>query len=411
MKTFIIFFLLAIPLIQLSVDLYFLRFLKKFVAKFNYNPSYVRVYKTLTVLFLLTSFGANAFRTFGDFQYNNILIIIYATLGIWYYSKLILLPFFLGFDIFKLSKIIYDKFNKKEEKIPVVEENTNVSRRNFLEGAGIITAGIPFLIVANSTLNTVRNVRVIPVTVPVHNLPAGFEGFTIAQLSDIHFGSFYDSGILNRCILLLDRLNPDILTITGDFVNFNPKEMEDFYTEYKKLKARKGVFACLGNHDHYMSDSERGDLRGIISSGSVLLNNQSAIIENRGDYINIAGVDNSSKGQDFADFPLMLSQKDPMLKSILLCHNPRNWDKYIRGKTDIELTLSGHTHGTQVAIESFGLKLSPAGLIYKQWAGLHSHGNQHLYVNRGLGTVGPPMRIGIPPEITLITLKKAVSHV
>jgi uncharacterized protein len=413
LKTFFIFFLIIIPFIQLGIDLYFLRFVKKYARKFNWSPSYVKFYKIATWFFFILSLSANSFRTFADLEYNNILIIIYAILAVWYFSKIILLPFYLGFDILKIlkkmSNIILNKIFKKNnfKNKKIEEKTTNISRRNFLEGAGIITSGAPFLILANSTMNTVRNVRIIPVTVPVNNLPNGFDGFTIAQISDIHFGSFYNNSILNRTISLIDSLNPDILTITGDFVNFNPKEMEDFYPEFKKFKARKGVFACLGNHDHYMNAKDHDDLNGLISSKSRILNNENIILENHGDYLNLGGVDNSSKGQNFADFLSIINQKDPMLNTVLLCHNPKNWNEHIKSKTDIDLTLSGHTHGGQMAIESFGLKISPAALIYKQWAGLYSAGDQHLYVNRGLGTVGPPMRIGIPPEITLITLKKA----
>ena len=171
------------------------------------------------------------------------------------------------------------------------------------------------------------------------------------------------------------------------------------------MRARYGVYGCLGNHDHYMSPDQHNQLIKIIRDcGIKLLINENTTIDINGEKLQIASVDNSSYNTNFGDMDKALYGLHDYLPTILLCHDPGEWGKNIKMKTHVDLTLSGHTHGGQMGINVFGKIYTPATIIYDEYAGLYSDKNQYLYVNRGIGTIGPPLRIAIPPEVTLLTL-------
>jgi predicted MPP superfamily phosphohydrolase len=190
-------------------------------------------------------------------------------------------------------------------------------------------------------------------------------------------------------------------------VNFHPEELKNIRSELERFRAPMGVFASLGNHDHYMNVRDHALLQSVVRNcGIQLLVNENHVFEQGGDRLQLAAIDNTGLGQDFGDLPRALvgtRREDP---TILLAHDPTFWDKEVLKRHEIELTLSGHTHGGQVGVNVLGREFSVAQMVYKRWAGLYTEGDSKLYVNRGLGTIGPPMRIGVPPEITILTLKK-----
>lgn len=245
-------------------------------------------------------------------------------------------------------------------------------------------------------------------------LPKAFDGYRIAQISDIHTGSWNNDTIaMSRAVALCNSLHPDALMFTGDLVNSHSEEVKPYKHILSKLTAKDGVFAILGNHDYALYaqwDNEAKRLADIDSlilheqqMGWQVLVNDHRIIHRMNDSIAIVGVENSGNPPfpDRADLPRALKGTGSMFK-ILLSHDPTHWRRKVLPETDIQLTLSGHTHDMQIKVMGF----SPSAFIYPEHDGMYLEGSRGLFVNIGLGYVLFPMRIGAWPEITLITLKK-----
>jgi len=239
----------------------------------------------------------------------------------------------------------------------------------------------------------------------------------IVQLSDIHLGSFnYRYHILDRAVQKVNHLQPDYIFITGDLINNFGWELKGWESVFKKLSAKKGIMAILGNHDYgdyskWNSTEEKREnfetLKRFYKDIDVkLLLNESQILEANGQEIAIIGVENwgTSPFKTYGNLKKAMKQVEEVSFKILLSHDPTHWEEEILQKTDIALTLSGHTHGMQAAFQYKNLQWSPIKFRYKHWAGLYHKKGQYLYVNRGLGWLGFPGRIGMRPEITLIEL-------
>ncbi len=263
------------------------------------------------------------------------------------------------------------------------------------------------------------------ISISIQNLPDSLEGLRIVQLSDIHLGSWLNVSPLRKAVEQVNALKPDIIVFTGDMVNYSTAEVRGFESTLAGLKAPLGIYAILGNHDYgdYVSwntdEEKEKNLQQLVafynSMGWILLRNETSVIERNGGSILLAGVENWSATARFRKYgDLHQTMKGAGLKdvNILLSHDPTHWEAEVSERfPEFDLTLSGHTHGMQMGIEAFGLKWSPASYIYKNWAGLTEKENpdgskNYLYVNRGLGHIAYPGRVGILPEITLITLRK-----
>jgi predicted MPP superfamily phosphohydrolase len=252
-------------------------------------------------------------------------------------------------------------------------------------------------------------------------LPEGLDGLRIVQISDAHLGSFLeDIEPVEKGLEMINALKPDILCFTGDLVNDSSDEAEPWIPSFRKLEARYGKFSILGNHDYAdyarRTDEERERVRARIRAihgemGFDLLLDQHRVIEHQGVQLLLAGVQNWGRGfRQSGDLDAALNGADTTLPTVLLSHDPTHWeDRVMDGKAPVELTLSGHTHGMQMGLElpALGIKFSPSSLRYKRWGGLYTEGSQMLHVNRGFGLLGFPGRIGMPPEITELTLRKA----
>ena len=256
--------------------------------------------------------------------------------------------------------------------------------------------------------------QVKEVSVGSHKLPPTFDGYRIVQISDLHLRSFasrHDK--LSEIVDKVQALNPDMIVFTGDLVTLSVDETEGCMDILSRLKAPDGVFSVMGNHDYLthtrgmsprQKAAEIARLRRIEGeAGWTMLNDSHVdITRSQGHRISIIGVENISARRQFPSYgnvgKAMAGAKGEY--KIMLSHDPTSWDKHIVRKTDIDLTLSGHTHETQFSI--FGL--SPCSLFYDQYKGLYTKGTQSLYVNIGLGETLLPVRIGATPEITLITL-------
>ena len=289
------------------------------------------------------------------------------------------------------------------------------SRREFLRTMGWSAATVPYVLVGYSVFRTLYDFEIYRIDVPVAGLPRALDGVTIAQLSDLHAGSFFSERPMDDAVALVHELHPDLITITGDFVNHDAAEMARITPALRRLKADLGVYGCLGNHDHYARISQ---VVGQVRATSVdLLINEHRTLAIDGARLHLIGTDNTGFSQYYADLPRALDGLDTHPHGeeirILLAHTPTYWDSHVRPvHADIDLMLCGHTHGGQVGFELGPLRYSLARVAYPRWAGLYDEpradgqGRQFLYVNRGLGTVGPPLRLGIRPEITLLTLRR-----
>lgn len=251
------------------------------------------------------------------------------------------------------------------------------------------------------------------------NLPKGFKGLKVLHISDIHSGSFTDKKAVHHGIQEILKENADIILFTGDLVNDKASEMDNYLDVFNQLKAPMGVYSTLGNHDygdyvHWPSEgiSKAENLENLKKVhellGWRLLMNEHVVLEKNGDQIALLGIENWSAKANFPkhgrmDLAHPGTEKYPF--KILMSHDPSHWDAEVKTKyRDVDLMLSGHTHGMQFGIEIPGFKWSPVQYVYKQWAGLYEDVNQRLYVNRGFGFIGYPGRVGILPEITVIEL-------
>jgi predicted MPP superfamily phosphohydrolase len=291
-----------------------------------------------------------------------------------------------------------------------------------LTGSFILSLGIS-IVIAYGTLIGRYQVFVETQNVCFDNLPPQLDGFKIVQISDIHLGSFgKDQKVLKETAKLVEELQPDLLLFTGDIVNNFSDEMNGFEPFLAELSAKYGKYAIQGNHDYgdYYewpdSVSKRNNLNqienGFTNAGFKLLKNQWDNITVKDTSFALIGVENWGHRPfpQYANLNIAMKGISANAFKILLSHDPAHWDAVVVPQTDIPLTLSGHTHGGQLGIKIAGIEFSPIYLVQKNWGGLYKSGNQLLYVNRGLGTIGFLGRIEMNPEITLLTLHRTKNH-
>ncbi len=297
-------------------------------------------------------------------------------------------------------------------------------RMFLLAAAG--TAVIVMSVFISGMFFWVRDFKLTTVELPVSNLPKEFDGYRVIQISDFHLGGFLNDKPIINIEKIVNEQHPDVILFTGDMVTFTSGEVFRFEEEMKKFSAKDGIFSILGNHDYGdyvqwdtqedkdLNEKELFDFYDRI--GWHLLRNQNEIIHRDSASIVIVGVENWSMTKRFGekgDLKKALVGTTASQFKILMTHDPSHWDGEVNTQyPQIDLTLSGHTHAFQLAIESGSIKWSPASMLFKEWGGLyqkvHQNGRkQFLYVNRGAGTLGYPGRIFTRPEVTLIILRKA----
>ncbi|WDF54642.1 metallophosphoesterase [Mucilaginibacter sp. KACC 22063] len=291
-------------------------------------------------------------------------------------------------------------------------------RRKFISELAVLLAAFPFLSFFYAMFRGKYDYKVHRQTLYFEDLPEAFDGFTITQLSDIHSGSFDNIKAVQRGIDLANTQKSDLFVFTGDLVNNAAWEIEPYLNTFNQLKAPYGQFSILGNHDYgdyiqWDSEAEKhANLEKLKAHhktlGYRLMLDENTTLEKNGQKISLIGVQNWGRGFiQIGDLNKALDGVDPQSFKILLSHDPTHWEEKVRyDKTKIHLTLSGHTHGAQFGVETAGLRWSPVQYRYLDWAGLASHNDRYLYVNRGFGFLAFSGRLGIWPEITVITLKK-----
>jgi uncharacterized protein len=294
------------------------------------------------------------------------------------------------------------------------------SRRSFIRAAAYLAGALPFAAATYGFAAGRLRYRVEKVDVQIGGLPKELDGMKIAQLSDIHIGDFMPRHEVRRAVEMANELKPDIAVVTGDFISGENDPLEDCISELSKLRAPLGIWGCNGNHEIYAS--AEGAAQALFERhGMKLLRQENVTLDHNGGKFNLIGVDyqrdhmvRGPRGPMLQNVEHLVSRDMP---NILLSHNPNSFRR--AAELGIDLSLAGHTHGGQVKFEIVDHSISPARLITDFVAGLYdlpmkiaSNGpgaakKAYLYVNRGLGTFGMPVRLGVPPEITLLTLRSA----
>lgn len=332
-----------------------------------------------------------------------------------YLPKIIITVVLLGEDIVRFfagSANYFIEYDNRETFLP--------NRRKFVSQVALGLAAVPFLSLIYGVTKGKYNFKVFKQDVFFPDLPDAFDGFTITQISDIHSGSFDNSEKIIHAVDLINEQVSDILLFTGDIVNAKADEMHPWIEVFNRLKKPQfGKFSILGNHDYgayleWNSEEEKAknfeeikDLHRQIDFKLML--NEHVKIKKGTDEIALIGVENWGKhfGQigNLDEASEGVSTKD---FKILMSHDPSHWEEIVKNHDkNVQLTLSGHTHGMQFGIEIPGyFKWSLAQYMYKQWAGLYEEMGRYIYVNRGFGFHAYPGRVGIMPEITVIRLKK-----
>lgn len=350
---------------------------------------------------------------------NSGFYLAFAVFVLVYVPKLVLLVFMFGEDIFRLFEAAVNYFLSKSDESSALFS----SRRKFIGQLALGIAAIPFISILYGITKGKYNFKVLKYTLEFDDLPAAFDGYQVTQISDIHSGSFDNKEKINYAVNLVNEQASDVIMFTGDMVNSKSKEMRPWKSTFSKLKAKDGIFSILGNHDYgdytrWPSDESKAEnfqeLLDIQQEmGFDLLRNESRFIEKDGARLAIIGVENWGKGfKQKGDLTLASSKVDANDFKILLSHDPSHWQyEVVKDPNHYHLTLSGHTHGMQFGIEIPGLiKWSPIKWRYKYWAGIYEKAGQYINVNRGFGFLAFPGRVGIWPEISVITLKKRINN-
>ncbi len=303
---------------------------------------------------------------------------------------------------------------------PFVEEKHSTSRSDFMQKSAIIAGALPVAAMSFGVISGAHDYRVRKRVVYSPNLPKAFDGLRVAQISDIHTGSFFNKTAVEGGIDLLNAQKPDLAFFTGDLVNNRSEEAKEYLDIFKRVTAPLGVYSVMGNHDYgdYTSWSSEAakqkDIRSLHEMhrymGYDLLLNENRTIKVDGEEIAILGCENWGAGRfsKYGDMSKTIAGAEEKPYKLLLSHDPSHWDAQIRQEyQDIDLMLAGHTHGMQFGVEIGNFRWSPVQYRYKQWADLYQEGEQSLYVNRGYGFIGYPGRIGILPEITILELKRS----
>lgn len=287
---------------------------------------------------------------------------------------------------------------------------------------GLFSGFLPFFVIGYAVFRAVYHFKIHHLKIKFNHLPASFQGLRIVQISDLHLGNFnYRYKVLERAVKLINDLKPDLIFFTGDLVNNYAWELRGWHNVFEKLEAKLGKYAVLGNHDYgdysdWETKKDKQDNFETIKEFFTtidfkLLLNESDSIEKDHQNIAVLGVENwgNPPFKQYGDLKKTIATAENVAFKILLTHDPSHWQEEVVKQTDIALTFSGHTHGMQAAINVGKKQWSPIKYKFEHWAGLYKIGQQCLYVNRGLGWLGFPGRLGMRPEITLIELKKASS--
>ncbi len=378
--------------------------LRKFILWFYWLLNGTVIVMMFVSMFMLTNDRPGAYTFLSVFLALFFLALI---------PKLAYTIVLLAEDIGRFFYAIYDR------TLGGAEDFHFPARRKFISQIGFVVAGTLFGSILYGITKGKYNYRVKNIEIPFADLPKEFDGFKIAQISDIHSGSFDNITQVEYGVDLINEQGADVIVFTGDMVNSSAEEIVPFVNIFKKLTAPSGMFSIMGNHDyaHYRRfESKQHAEQNVLDlqahqkeMGFDMLNNEHRVLERNGERISIVGVENWGHSRHFpkkGDIDKAIEGLDQDVFKVMLSHDPSHWDqKILDHPVHFPLTLSGHTHGGQFGIQIPGFQWSPIKYRYKRWSGLYTEGKQNLYVNQGFGYLAFPGRVGMPPEITVFTLK------
>ena len=403
--------------VMLLLDLYFFQAVKNVSQNLSPRAKTV-VYAVYWALTILAVIGFLLFvYTEQQFLGRKIRTYLFAVVIGLFLAKITALVFFLVDDLRRGIQWLAGKLFFNNTDMDSMSGD-GISRSTFLSWLGIAAGTTLFGSLVYGFTNQYKY-QIKRVKLAFDNLPAAFTGLKIIHISDIHSGSFMDKKAVQHGVEMIMKENADLILFTGDLVNDKATEMDNYMDVFNKLKAPMGVFSTLGNHDY--GDYVQWPINGVSKEqnlinlqkvhaqlGWKLLMNEHAVLQKDGAEIALLGIENWSSKARFPkhgrmDLAHTGTEKYPF--KILMSHDPSHWDAQVKTDyTDVDLMLSGHTHGMQFGVELPGFKWSPVQYMYPQWSGLYESEKQKLYVNRGFGFIGYPGRVGQLAEITVIEL-------
>jgi hypothetical protein len=293
-----------------------------------------------------------------------------------------------------------------------VADPVSPGRRHFLEQTAVLISATPFVAAGYGLLHSRLDVEVVRPRIPLAHLPKAFDGFRIAQLSDIHISPFTTADYIHRCVSITNELKPDLIALTGDYIAWDTEQQGEVVRTLAGLRAPFGVFGCLGNHEEE-SGTEESITRLFTAQGIHILRQARAPIVSGGETLNLIGID-EPHGRTETEWRRDVHRKlrqikelmMPEMVNILLSHGdfPHMFDRV--AELGIDLMLAGHTHGGQLSLDFVHRGLNLSHLIYDYDSGWYEKNGAQLYVNRGIGTTGFPIRLGARPEISVFELSR-----
>lgn len=404
-------------LVLLLLDLYVYQAVRHLLAG---NTGRSRFWVPFLYWFISVAMLASALfflNTSPDLAGRKIRNYLFAMIAGLFLAKLSASLFLLMDDVRRFVQWVYSRFNQVGIVAGAASGET-MSRSTFLSWIGL-AAGSTLLGSWVYGFGNKYNYRLRSLKLEDGKLPGAFRGLKVIQISDIHAGSFTDKLAVQKGVDKIMEQQPDLILFTGDLVNDMATEMEGYMEIFSRLKAPLGVYSILGNHDY--GDYVKWPINGISKEQNLedlkkvhadlgwrLLLNEHVVLERGGEKIALIGVENWSAKSGFPKRGILSRAYEGSASipyKILMTHDPSHWEAEVQSNyPDINLSLSGHTHGMQFGVEMPGFRWSPVQYVYKHWAGLYENKEQRLYVNRGFGFIGYPGRVGIMPEITLIEL-------
>jgi predicted MPP superfamily phosphohydrolase len=412
-------FIIAACIFIIAFDVYCYKAIISVFKKWKPNTKkvFAIAYWSYSLLLIFGVFGGIYLNLFLTLR-AIILVAFFLTVA----CKLAMLPFLLLDDLRRLFIKIFRR-NKKSEVSTSQHTATAepISRSEFLVKAGLVAAAVPLTSLSWGIISGAYDYQVRRVNLILPNLPKAFDGITMGQISDIHSGSFYNKTAVKGGVEMLLGEKPDFIFFTGDLVNNLTNEVKDYQDIFSKVKAPLGVYSSLGNHDYgdyyfgkESSPAKVKNLKDMVDVHKVmgydLLMNENRRLKVDGEEIGILGIENWGMGRfpKYGKMELAVQNTDDLPVKLLLSHDPSHWRGEVLQKyPQIDAMFSGHTHGMQFGVRLKEFQWSPVQYIYKEWAGLYQEQKQQLYVNVGYGFLGYPGRVGVLPEITIFTLKRA----
>ncbi len=411
--------------ILVLIDLYAFKSLRLITSGWSKalwrNSAQIAYWISSTTAYVLLIYAVTTYREAQAKMDYYLFFMGFGVLMLIFMPKLIAAVFHLTDDVLHIFRRVTAFFVRSfEPKETVASSTAGITRWQFLSRMGWVIAAIPFVGILYGIGRGRYQFRTTSVSLSFNHLPKSFNGLKIVHISDMHIGSFFNNySAVQRGIDQVNALNPDLILFTGDMVNNYADEVKGWEDVIGSLKAKYGKFSIFGNHDYgdYVQweseEAKRANLDKLRvyheKMGFNLLTNEWLELKSdAGELIEIIGLENWGLGgfSKYGDLSKAMNGTDANRFQILMSHDPSHWDAEVMQKTNIDLTLAGHTHGMQFGVEIPGLiKWSPVKYRYPRWGGLYSEGKQHLYVNRGFGYIGFPGRVGMPPEITLIELQ------